>query len=121
MTFDKKEILESLKLEIQMVERGGYQPSVRAPRTEIRIFRDSTSCPNLGLLEKVTPCSHCFLMEFVPPEHRTKDDACHYIPLNDFGDTVASLEEEGNPEKTQGLVLSWLRRQIAKLERETAA
>lgn len=121
MGINKKEALESLKLEVQMIERGGYQPSVRAPRTEIRIFRDSASCPNLGLLEKVTPCAHCYLMEFVPAEHRTKDDACHYIPLNDFGDTVASLEAEDNPEKTQGLVLGWLRRQIAQLEREVAA
>lgn len=121
MGFDKKEVLESLKLEIQMIERGGYNPSVRDPRREIRIFRDSVSCPNLGLLEKVTPCAHCFLMEFVPPEHRAKDDACHYIPLNDCGDTVASLAAEDNAEKTQGLVLNWLRRAVTRLEEELAA
>ena len=121
MGFDKKEVLENLKLEIQMIERGGYNPSVRDPRTEIRIFRDSVSCPNLGLLEKVTPCSHCFLMDFVPAEHRMKDDACHYIPLNDSGDTVASLEAEDNREKMQGLVLNWLRRRVEELEREIAA
>jgi hypothetical protein len=48
-TFDKREMIEKLKLEIAMVERGGYNPSVHDPRTDPRIFRDSITCLNVGL------------------------------------------------------------------------
>ena len=63
MTFDKKEMIEKLKLELEILEKGGYAPSVREPRWMPRVFRDSVSCPNVGLEIKVEPCSHCFLME----------------------------------------------------------
>ena len=121
MGFDKKEVLESLKLEIQMIERGGYNPSVRDPRREIRIFRDSVSCLNLGLEEKLEPCVHCFLMEFVPPEHRNAEEPCHYIPLNARGDTVVSLEAQGTHERLQAELLGWLRSTVTRLEKELAA
>ncbi len=116
MAVDTRDLVERLKLEVQVIEMGGYQPSVRDPRSELHIFRDSVSCPNLGLKEKVEPCTHCFLMEFVPAEHREKEDACHYIPLNERGDTVKSLEQKGSPEKTQAAVLAWLKAKIAELE-----
>lgn len=114
MVVDTRDLVERLKLEVQVIEMGGYQPSVRDPRSELHIFRDSVSCPNLGLKEKVEPCTHCFLMEFVPPADREKDDACHYIPLNERGDTVKSLEDK--PEKAQAAVLAWLKAKIAELE-----
>lgn len=120
MAIDLQDLIERLKLEVHVIEGGGYHPSVREPRAELRIFRDSVTCPNLGLREKVEPCTHCFLMEFVPPEHHDKDDACHYIPLNAAGDTVAALERTGNPEKTQAAVLAWLKSKIAELEKQTA-
>jgi len=31
--FDKKEMIEQLKFEIAMMEKGGYDPSVREPAT----------------------------------------------------------------------------------------
>ena len=70
MGFDKKEMIAQLKLEIDVIEKGGYNPSVREPRKEVRPFRDSVSCLNLGLDEKQEPCASCFLTEFVPPELR---------------------------------------------------
>jgi hypothetical protein len=121
MEFDKREMIQKLKLEMEVIQRGGYYPSVRAPRQEVRIFRDSVSCPNLGLADdrKQEPCTHCFLIQFVPPEYRDKDDACHYIPLNEQGDTVALLEAWGeNQEHIQAAVLGWLRRTVAQLEQE---
>jgi hypothetical protein len=116
--FDKREMIQQLKLEIAMVERGGYNPSVRAPREEPRIFRDSITCPNYGLVVKQTPCTHCFLLQFVPGEHRDKDDACHYIPLNSHGDTVLTLEHD--PPRLQAALLGWLYKTLAKLETEVA-
>lgn len=120
MPFDRQELIDRLKLEIDVIEKGGYYPSVREPHKELRIFRDSVSCLNVGLEEKKEPCIHCFLMEFVPPEHRDKEDPCHYIPLNDAGDTVASLSAQGNREKLQDAVLQWLKTTVARLEAETA-
>ncbi len=116
MAIDKQDLIERLKLEVQVIEKGGYSPSVRDPRSELHIFRDSISCPNLGLQEKVEPCAHCFLMDFVPPEHSEKEDACHYIPLNEQGETVKSLEAAGDSNRAQEVVLAWLKAKIAELE-----
>ncbi len=118
MEFDKKQMIEQLKLEIQVIEKGGYLPSVREPRKEPRVFRDSVSCLNLGLEEKKEPCDHCYLIQFVPPEHRDKEEPCHYIPLNDRGDTIKSLE--GGRDKQQVALLDWLYSTLARLEKEVA-
>ena len=46
MAFDKKEMIGELKFEIEMIEKGGYYPSVREPRHAPEIFRDSVTCLN---------------------------------------------------------------------------
>jgi len=120
--FDKKGMIEALKLEIEFIQKGGYHPSVRDPHTQPRAFRDSISCLNLGLDEKKEPCTSCFLIEFVPPHLRQSDgDLCHKIPLNDRGDTVESLEREGNRDELQAAVLGWLKRTVARLEAEVSS
>src|SRR5271169_6852678 len=122
MGFDKKEMIEQLKFEIKMIEKGGYDPSVREPRQNPEIFRDSITCLNVELEEKEHPCSSCFLSEFAPPEVRNSTgDVCHRIPLNEKGDTVESLKAEGDPYKLQANVLSWLKKTVAKLQQEVAA
>ncbi len=122
MNFDKKEMIDALRLEIRVIESGGYYPSPRDPQAKPRTFRDSVSCLNMGLEEKREPCAHCFLIEFVPPEVRNSEgDLCHKIPLNDRGDTIESLEREGDPNKLQAAVLEWLKRTVVRLEAELAA
>ena len=118
MTFDKKEMIEKLKLELEILEKGGYAPSVHEPHWMPRIFRDSVSCPNVGLDLKIEPCSHCFLIEFVPPEHRNKEDACHYIPLNRRGDTVLSLNRAGKGDELRAALRTWLQKSIFRLAEE---
>ena len=118
MIFDKKEMLEKLKKELEILDKGGYEPSAYKPYRMPRVFRDSVSCPNVGLEIKIEPCAHCFLMEFVPVEHRDKENACHYIPLNERGDTVASLDRLGNEDAVQAALRSWLQETIAQLARE---
>jgi hypothetical protein len=81
-----------------------------------RVFRDSVSCPNLGTEIKVDPCSSCYLMEFVPREHQDKADACHYIPLNERGDTTVSLLQKGGEAALHASLHSWLQGTIARLE-----
>ena len=121
MGFDKKEMIEQLKFEIEMIEKGGYYPSMREPRNTPDVFRDSVTCLNVGLEEKKHPCSSCFLSDFAPPELRnSNDDICHKIPLNEKGDTVESLKAEGDPYKLQTLVLAWLKNTVANLEHEVA-
>jgi hypothetical protein len=121
MAFDKKEMIEQLKFEIQMIEKGRYYPSVRVPRQDPEIFRDSITCLNVGLEEKEHPCSSCFLSEFAPPEVRNSTgDICHKIQLNEKGDTVESLKAKDDPQKLQTIVLGWLKRTVAKLEEELA-
>ena len=44
--------------------------------------------------------------------------ACHDIPLNDRGETLAALEAKGDPEKTEAALLSWLYKTVARLEKE---
>ncbi len=122
MAGDRKELIEQLKFEIQMIEKGGYYPSVRDARRAPEIFRDSITCLNVGLEEKEHACSSCILSEFAPPEVRNSNgDICHMIPLNEKGDTVESLKAEGDPYKLQAIVLSWLKKTVAKLEQEIAA
>ena len=119
MGVDKKEMIRQLKFEIEMIEKGGYYPSVREPRRNPEIFRESIICLNVGLEEKVEPCSSCLLSEFAPPEVRnSNDDICHKIPLNEKGDTVESLRAEGDAYKLQATVLGWLKNTVAKLEQE---
>jgi hypothetical protein len=118
MTFDRKEMIGKLKMELEILDKGGYAPSVHKPYRMPRVFRDSVSCPNVGLDIKIEPCTHCFLMEFVPPEHADKEDACHHIPLNARGDTVASLDRPGNESAVHEAVRGWLKRTIARLEEE---
>ena len=104
MGFDKKEMIGQLKFEIEMIEKGGYDASVREPRKNPEIFRDSITCLNVGLEEKEHPCSSCFLSEFAPPEVRTSTgDICHKIPLNEKGDTVESLKAEDDPRSSKPL------------------
>jgi hypothetical protein len=121
MGFDKKEMIEQLKFEIFMIEKGGYDASGRDPSQNAEIFRDSITCLNVGLEEKEHPCSSCFLSEFAPPEVRNSTgDICHKIQLNEKGDTVESLKAKDDPQKLQTIVLGWLKRTVAKLEEELA-
>jgi len=121
MGMDKIEMIQQLKFEVEMIEKGGYHPSVREARREPEIFRDSITCLNVGLEEKEHACSSCFLSEFAPAELRNSSgDICHQIPLNEKGDTVESLKTEGDPDKLQAAVLGWLKKTVAKLEQEVA-
>lgn len=112
----RKEIIEALKLEIQIIERGGYGSSVRTPRKDPTYIRDSITCLNYALEEKQYPCEQCFLIEFVPPELRNTEEPCHHIPLNEKGDTIVSLA--GKRDRLEKALLDWLRTTVDRLEQE---
>ncbi len=116
--FNKKEVIDALKLEMSIIEGGGYGRSVKTPWRENEFFRDSVTCLNVGEVEKVHPCGECYLIEHVPELHKNDDTPCHHIPLNARGETVASLERQGNREEMEAALLRWIRSTIRKLEEE---
>ena len=118
MSFSNQELIEKLRLELNVVERGGYAPSVHEPRRQMRIFRDSASCPNVDLEVRETPCRQCFLIEFVPPEHQDQEDPCYYILANAQGETITPLIKSGDAAQLLETLRSWLQETIARLEKE---
>ena len=124
MPTDKKTMLDALKMEIVVIEKGGYHPSVHRPHDEPRVFRDSISCLNVGLGDdkKEHACAECFLIDFVPEKYKdSNEDPCHKIPLNAQGDTVESLSRTSSPEDVQAAVLAWLKATVRRLEADLAA
>jgi hypothetical protein len=132
-------LLNALKLELKFCELGGYNSLVpgRLParasendpismflfdqgtrewRKERSVFQDSPSCLNYGLPVREHPCSECWLINFVPAEKRGEAIPCHHIPLNERGDTVATLGGPGDAPDVQEAVLDWLCRTIQQLE-----
>ena len=149
MAQNQQALVNALKLELEFCEQGGYKTLVgrfperasendpipmfviderkRKMRKELSVFRDSPSCLNYGLAVREHPCSECWLIDFVPAEKRGEAVPCHHIPLNERGDTLASLGGRGDAPDVQEAVLDWLRRGIQQIEgapaqsRQTAA
>ena len=112
------EILDELKLERSILKDGGYGRSVRTPWKPTMFFRDSPTCPNFGETVKLRPCSEHWLWELVPEEHKEAENPCHYIPLNENGDTIDSLEKRGHREELEQALQDWLHATIERLEQE---
>lgn len=121
MATDLKEIIGQLRLERDILQGGGYGRSVRTPWKEERLFRDSITCLNLGEQVKRHPCKECLLYEWVPEDHKQEDIPCHFIPLNERGESIASLEDRGDREETEKALLTWLNATIQRLEEILAA
>jgi hypothetical protein len=118
MTNDDRDILELLKEELDFIELGGYGRSVRTPWKPQSTFQDSLTCINYGYPYRAHPCNECHLLDFVSPEHHGTKIPCHYIPLNEAGETIEDLEGSDNQAKLERKVCEWLRAKIDKLEEE---
>ena len=121
--------LSILKQQLEFLDQGGYRKPLGARQpvfcmetpVEWRrslFFEDSPSCPK----ERYEACSlemECALADFVPSEHRRETVPCRHIPLNEGGDTVASLMRGGVRQgQIEADVRSWLVKTIARLERK---
>jgi hypothetical protein len=120
MSDDKRDILEVLKFELQFLEQGGYGRSVCTPWKPTSIFQDSPSCLNFNDPARPHECSECLLTDFVPAHLKGETVPCHYIPLNEQGETVHGLERQGTQLEIEEAVKNWLRATIAQLEKERA-
>lgn len=117
MANDDRDILELLKDELNFIEKGGYGRSVRTPWKPKSAFQDSLTCMNYGYPYRAHPCSECHLLDFVSPEHKAAEVPCHFIPLNDAGETIEGLEGEDNEAKLERKVSDWLRARIREIEK----
>jgi hypothetical protein len=53
----------------------------------------------------------------VPEAQKSAELPCHFIPLNDAGETVKSLTDTGDRARLEEAVKSWLRTTIQRLKR----
>jgi len=120
MTTDERDMLELLKEELDFIEKGGYGRAVNLPWRPKSIFQDSLSCLNYCHPDRAHPCSECHLIDFVSPEHSTREVPCHFIPLNTDGDTIEDLERQDNQAKLEREVGNWLRARIKQIEEQRA-
>jgi len=120
MSDDKRDVLEVLKFELAFLEQGGYGRSIRTPWKATSLFQDSPSCLNFNDPARPHACSECLLTDFVPREAREENIPCHFIPLNQHGETVDGMERHAYQLELEDALKNWLRSTIARLERERA-
>lgn len=110
----RKEIISLLKNELAFLNRGGYGGAL--PWRPVRMFLDSPSCPDRLDVDRSTPCSQCWLFQFVPERYRPEMEACHFIPLNADGETVHSMSRQYTPAEVEAALKKWLENEIRHLE-----
>ena len=118
MSKDDRPILELLKDELALIEQGGYGRSVRTPWLPKSVFQDSLTCINYSDPARTRSCKDCQLIDFVPNEHQSDEVPCHFIALNDAGETIEDLEARGNQAKLEATVKQWMRTKIKEIENE---
>lgn len=106
--------LNFLRQELAFLERGGYGGTL--PWRPVSIFLDSPSCPNRLDEERATPCTQCLLFQFVPEEFQQESQPCHFIPLNEDGESIHSMSRQYMPGEVEEAVRSWLKAEIQRLE-----
>ncbi len=121
MAKDDRDILELLKEELAFVEQGGYGRSVRTPWLPKSAFQDSLTCINYAYLSPVHPCNECQLIDFVTNEHRSEEVPCHFIALNEAGETIKDLEAQSNQAKLEATLKRWMKAKIKQIEEQRAA
>jgi len=120
MSKDERDMLDLLRSELDFIEKGGYGRDVRTPWRARSVFRDSLSCVNYALPEKAHPCNECHLLDFVDNEHQAADVPCHFIPLNEAGETIEDLEAQDNQPKLERTLKQWMRARIEEIEQARA-
>ena len=116
MPKDDRDLLDVLKFELQVLERGGYGSSPREPWRQHLAFEDSPSCMNYDARENPAPCEECVLMQLVPPDQRGAKIPCRHIPLTKEGETLEYLYKCGTQQEIEDAMRNWLRSTIQQIE-----
>jgi hypothetical protein len=113
------DLIRLLEAELDFIEGGGYGSPAGEPPTRQKMFDRSPSCINHWLVPGHESECHddCILLGAVPAEHRNQAMPCHFIPLNEAGETVGSFEEKGDQGKLEAAVKDWLRSTIERLKK----
>jgi hypothetical protein len=112
MSADTRDLRDLLKAELEFIEKGGYRKLSWRPQF---VFEDSPTCLNYKDPNRSRPCSECPLMKFVPEKSRGSNIPCRHIPLNERGETVASLYHWATQEELEAAVVTWLKKTIRQL------
>ncbi len=112
---DPRNLVAVLQAELEFIERGGYLGSSQGSWKAPLVFLDSPSCLNFHLPQRPHPCNQCFLIDFVPAPFLEENIPCHFIPLNEHGETINSLERQAHQTEMEEAVKDWLRATIARL------
>jgi hypothetical protein len=116
MSTDTRDRLETLRAELDFIEKGGYGRPVSEPWKPTSIFQGSLTCLNYGYPYRAHPCSACLLDDFVPEGKHAAPVPCHHIPLDAEGTTVEAAELEDQQALLEEKVKAWLRAQIKEIE-----
>ena len=112
-----KGLEETLRFELDFLDRGGYRRSDLWSFCEPSFFEDSPTCPNRACPgSQPIPCRDCVLAKLIPPDRLGGRRACHFIPLDDSGATLFSLEQLDLPcSEIESRLRAWLTRQLASI------
>jgi hypothetical protein len=113
-------LLETLKQELRFLEGGGYQHVAAHYWKPVSVFQNSPACPNVDDPSRSVPCNECAFHDLVPPHQRDETVPCHFIPLNQEGESIHSMERQYSQEELLEAVGTWLRTMIQKLEHDTS-
>jgi hypothetical protein len=120
MSQDLREVLQTLRYELNYLEQGGFDRDRALLGTESP-FLGTFACINFGDPLRAHACRECLLHQFVPEDKQTEEFPCHYIRLDDSGETIAELIEKNDPRRLVIALEQWLRTMIARLEAEQDA
>jgi hypothetical protein len=115
---DDRNLLDVLKFELNVLDKGGYGSSPREPWRPHFVFEDSPTCMNYDSRTNPAPCSECVLMQLVPPEAKGELIPCRHIPITPEGEALAAMYRYGSQQEIEDAVRTWLRATIQSLETE---
>jgi len=114
MAKSQSDTLKMLKQELAFLERGGY--GGRHPWRPVSLLLDSPSCQNRLAAEHAFKCADCWLYQYVPGPFRQEPVPCHFIALNQDGESVHTMSRQYTPGEVEDALRAWLVAEIARLE-----
>lgn len=106
--------LKMLKQELAFLDGRGY--GGRQPWRPVSVFLDSPSCRNRLDTERAFKCADCWLYRYVPERFRQEAAPCHFISLNQDGESVHTMTRQCAPGEVEDALRAWLVGEIARLE-----